>query len=77
MNLTRLHDGAFDQGLIAFDDDYRLILSKRLKDYLTHQAILDNFVCYEGKQLKWRRNLFWTRLFWLDVPRHQNCIIRR
>lgn len=50
--LSRLHDGAFDQGLIAFDEDYRLILSKRLKDHLTHQAIRDNFACYEGKQLK-------------------------
>lgn len=50
--LSRLHDGAFDQGLIAFDDEYRLILSKRLKDHLTHQAIRDNFACYEGKALK-------------------------
>lgn len=50
--LSRLHDSAFDQGLIAFDDDYRLILSKRLKDHLTHQAIRDNFACYEGKSLK-------------------------
>ena len=50
--LSRLHDGAFDQGLIAFDDEYRLILSKRLKDHLSHQAIRDNFLCYEGKSLK-------------------------
>lgn len=50
--LSRLHDGAFDQGLIAFDDDYRLVLSKRLKDHLTHQAIRDNFACHEGNPLK-------------------------
>jgi putative restriction endonuclease len=49
--LSRLHDGAFDQGLIAFDDDYRLLLSKRLRDYLTSQAIRDNFAPYEGKAL--------------------------
>lgn len=56
--LSRLHDGAFDKGLIAFDDDYRLILSKRLKDHLTYQAIRDNFVCYEGKQLKLPEKFF-------------------
>jgi putative restriction endonuclease len=56
--LSRLHDGAFDQGLIAFDDDYRLILSKRLKDHLTHQAIRENFACYEGKQLKLLEKFF-------------------
>jgi predicted restriction endonuclease len=50
--LSRLHDGAFDKGLIAFDDDYRLILSKRLKDHLTHQAVRDNFACSDGKPLK-------------------------
>lgn len=50
--LSRLHDGAFDQGLIAFDDDYRLLLSKRIRDYLTIQAIRDNFACYEGKPMR-------------------------
>jgi putative restriction endonuclease len=50
--LSRLHDGAFDQGLIAFDDEYRLILSKRLKDHFTNQNIRDNFSAYEGKPLK-------------------------
>lgn len=29
--LSRLHDAAFDQGLITFDDNYRLVLSSRLK----------------------------------------------
>lgn len=37
--------------MIAFDDDYRLLLSKRLRDYLTSQAIRDNFAPYEGKAL--------------------------
>ena len=29
--LSRLHDAAFDRGLIAFDDKFRLLLSPRLK----------------------------------------------
>lgn len=49
--LSRLHDGAFDQGLIAFDDDFRLLVSKRLRDHLTNQAIRDNFAPYAGKPL--------------------------
>lgn len=32
--LSRLHDAAFDRGLITFDEDLRLVLSKRLKDHL-------------------------------------------
>jgi putative restriction endonuclease len=32
--LNRIHDAAFDQGLISFDDSYQLILSKYIKDFL-------------------------------------------
>lgn len=31
--LNALHDKAFDRGLISFDDDYRLIVGKRLKGF--------------------------------------------
>lgn len=61
--LSRLHDGAFDQGLIAFDDDYRLILSKRLKDHLASQAIRDNFACYEGNPMKLPEKFYPDRRF--------------
>lgn len=61
--LSRLHDGAFDQGLIAFDDDYRLILSKRLKDYFTNQNIRDNFAGYEGKPLKMPERFYPDKAF--------------
>ena len=46
--LSRLHDAAFDRGLITFDDELRLVLSKRLKAELPHQSIEDNFVKFEG-----------------------------
>lgn len=32
--LSRPHDGAFDTGLIAFDNDCRMIVSRRLKKFL-------------------------------------------
>jgi putative restriction endonuclease len=49
--LSRLHDGAFDRGLIAFDDSYRLLLSTQLRRHLPHQALEDGFSKYEGKPL--------------------------
>jgi hypothetical protein len=61
--LSRLHDGAFDQGLIAFDDDYRLILSRRLRDQLSHQSIHDNFACYEGKPMNLPEKFYPDRVF--------------
>ena len=51
ISLSRLHDGAFDRGLISFDEDYRLVLSKRLRDYLPQSALEANFSSYEGKAL--------------------------
>lgn len=49
--LNRLHDAAFDQGLIAFDDSLHLILSARLKSILPNVAVTCHFEGYEGKLL--------------------------
>ncbi|MES2996711.1 MAG: HNH endonuclease [Verrucomicrobiota bacterium] len=51
LSLSRLHDAAFDQGLIAFDDNLRLMLSPRLKDALPQRAVAENFAAYEGEAL--------------------------
>jgi hypothetical protein len=50
--LARTHDGAFDAGLITFDDQRRLVLSKRLRDYLPDEAVERHFVAYEGQPLR-------------------------
>lgn len=50
--LSRLHDAAFDKGLITFDETRALVLSKRLKDYLLNEAIRVNFASYEGSVLR-------------------------
>lgn len=50
--LSRLHDSAFDKGLITFDDDNRLILSKKIKDHLTNESVHLNFAVHEGKKLR-------------------------
>lgn len=46
--LSRLHDAAFDRGLIAFDDNLKLVLSARIENVLTERAIAENFGAYEG-----------------------------
>ncbi|MEQ1859794.1 MAG: HNH endonuclease [Chthoniobacteraceae bacterium] len=50
--LSRLHDAAFDRGLIAFDEQLKLRLSKRLKAELTQRVINDSFGDYEGEPLQ-------------------------
>ena len=49
--LSRLHDAAFDQGLIAFDDNLCLVLSPQLKAELPSRAVTENFGAYEGESL--------------------------
>jgi len=49
--LSRLHDAAFDQGLISFDDRLRLLLLPTLKHELAQRAVADNFAAYEGQPL--------------------------
>ena len=51
LSLSRLHDAAFDQGLIAFDDSYRLMVSPRLKAELPQRAVAENFGAYVGQSL--------------------------
>ncbi len=52
ISLSRLHDGAFDHGLITFDENYRLVLSERLRRHLPQSALDANFTLYQGKALK-------------------------
>lgn len=49
--LSRLHDAAFDRGLISFDDNFRLLLSRRLKMELPQRAVAENFGAYSNEEL--------------------------
>jgi len=49
--LSRLHDAAFDIGLIAFDTGLRLRLSKALKSHLPQRTVTESFAVYEGEAL--------------------------
>ena len=50
--LSSLHDAAFDSGLIALDDDLRVVLSKGLRGYFPQPILEQNFVPFEGKPIR-------------------------
>ncbi len=49
--LSATYDAAFDKHLISFDDDYRMIVSKTIKDYYTNDVTKEYFGKFEGKQI--------------------------
>jgi putative restriction endonuclease len=49
--LSRTHDTAFDQGLITFDHNQKLVLSKYLQDFLPEKTLEENFVQYQGQAM--------------------------
>lgn len=49
--LARTHDAAFDQGLITFDEGYRLIISAYLASFLPDKTLEHDFVAYRGQQM--------------------------
>lgn len=50
--LNRLHDAAFDQGLIGFDDEIRLILSPKLRAFLPQKSVAAHFEAHELQTLE-------------------------
>jgi hypothetical protein len=50
--LAQTQDAAFDKGLISLDEDYRLMLSPYLREFLPNEALSRNFLAYEGMQIK-------------------------
>lgn len=50
--LSRLHDAAFDRGLISFDESLQLLLSPRLRAELPQRAVAENFGAYAGETLR-------------------------
>jgi len=50
--LARTHDAAFDQGLITFDENNKLLLSRYLQGFLPEETLESNFIAYAGSQLR-------------------------
>lgn len=73
--LSCLHDAAFDQYLIAFDDNLRLILSPRLKSELPARIVADTFGRYEGEPLLLPDDSVLPDLEFLAKHRHKMFIL--
>jgi predicted restriction endonuclease len=50
--LSRLHDAAFDRGLITFDHEARLVLSRELSQATSNQVLNDAFRRFEGQSIR-------------------------
>lgn len=50
--LSALHDAAFDAGLVTLDERLRLVLSRHLRSYFPQPALEQNFVPFEGRQIR-------------------------
>jgi len=50
--LSKLHDAAFDGGLITLDENLGLILSKRLKGFFPQGTLEQNFVPFENQPIR-------------------------
>ena len=50
--LSATYDAAFDRHLISFDEDYRMILSKRLKEFYTDEVSKVWFRKREGQKIE-------------------------
>lgn len=61
--LAALHDKAFDRGLITLDNDLRVVVSRSLRDAVTHDVFYDQFGRYEGRQITLPRHFIPSREF--------------
>ena len=49
--LSATYDAAFDKHLISLDDDYRIILSKEIKEHYTSNSVNEYFLKIEGDHI--------------------------
>jgi len=49
--LSATYDAAFDKHLISFDEDFRMIVSKEIKEFYTNEVANDYFCKFEGKKM--------------------------
>lgn len=50
--LSATYDAAFDRKLITFDDDYRMVLSKTIRDRVPNETLKVHFLSREGQRIE-------------------------
>jgi len=68
--LSATYDAAFDRHLISLDEDYRLILSKDIKDHYTSKSSKEHFLNREGIKIN-LPHTFQPNLDYLERHRKQ------
>jgi putative restriction endonuclease len=56
--LSATYDAAFDRKLISFDDDYRMVLSKTIRDRVPTETLKAHFLSREGQRIEMPTSLF-------------------
>jgi len=69
--LSTLHDAAFDDGLIALDDKFSVILSKRLRSFFSQPAVEQIFVPFEGQAIHMPEKLAKPEIEYLRYHRQE------
>lgn len=49
--LCALHDKAFDVGLLAIDDDYKVMVSPSLRPYTVHDVVMTGLMVYSNRPI--------------------------
>jgi len=69
--LSRIHDAAFDSGLITLDERLNVVLSKRLKRFFPQMTLENNFAPFENKPIRLPEKLAEPDHEFLHYHRHE------
>ena len=72
--LSRIHDGAFDKGLITLDASLRVVVSGELRAFYPQPALEQNFEPYEGQRIRLPEKLAEPAEEYLDY--HRRVVFR-
>ena len=72
--LSSLHDAAFDGGLITLDENFSLVLSRRLKSYFPQPTLEQNFIPFEGRPIRLPEKLAEPAVEFLQY--HRECVFK-
>lgn len=71
--LSATYDAAFDQHLITFDDDYRMVVSKVIKEYYTAEVTREYFEKFEGKPILMPIRFLPDKEL---LAKHRDCLVK-
>lgn len=72
--LNALHDRAFDRGLITVTTDYRVVVSKQIKEFYSMEIVQEFFGKYDGKKIELPEKFLPARRF---IEFHNTNIFER